>query len=151
MAQAARAYRKLLELNPDSSDIRNNLAFALLEQGHKEVLPDARKLAEEAVAKNPGSSAYLDTLGRIHLKSGDLQAAEQVFERALAIQQDSLEAMIGLADVYVQAGHRDKAGQMLVRINNALEGNSPPSVALRLQLDEVRRSVKGPVQSGRLE
>ena len=63
MPRAVRAYRKLLDAQPDNADLQNNLAYALLELGDAKDLPEARKLAEAAVAQKPSSSTYLDTLG----------------------------------------------------------------------------------------
>lgn len=151
MIGAAKAYRKLIEIQPDNADVKNNLAYALLEQGKTDDLPEARKLAEAAVAKSPTNSTYLDTLARIHLKARDLPAAEQTFQRAIDAQQNSVEAMIGLADVHVQAGRRDKAKDLLARINNALPPGTILPPTLQKQLDNVRQSVKIPIQSGRIE
>jgi Tfp pilus assembly protein PilF len=151
MPQAARAYRKLLEAQPDNADVQNNLAYALLEQGKAEDLAEARKLAEQAVAKSPASGTYLDTLARVHLKAGDLAAAEQAFQRALGASGHNLEAMIGLADVYARGKRTDKAGELLARINDALRPGENLPAALQRQLESVRQSVKGPVQSGRIE
>ena len=151
MAGASRAYRKLLDAQPDNPDVRNNLAFALLEQGKADDLPEAQHLAEAAVAKSPANSTYLDTLARIHLKAGNLPAAEQAFKRAIDAQHNSVEAMIGLADVHARAGRRDQARDLLARINNALPPETILSPALQRQLDDVRQSVKLPIQSGRIE
>lgn len=151
MQQAARAYRKLLEAEPDNPDVQNNLAFALLEQGAATDLPEAQKLSENAVAKSPANATYLDTLARIHLKAGNLSAAETAFRGALEAHAGSMEAMIGLADVHTRAGQPQKARELLLRINDALRGQAPLPASLQRQLDNVRQSVKGPLQSGRIE
>jgi tetratricopeptide (TPR) repeat protein len=150
--ESARAYRKLLGAQPDNADVLNNLAYALLEVGRGEDLPEARALAERAVARAPMNSTYLDTLARIQRQSGDLGAAEQTFRRALEVEPSAMAAMIGLADVQVRAGHRDKARELLVRINDAVQvGKVPLSTSLQQELEGVRQSVSRSVQSGRVE
>ena len=152
-SEAAAAYRKLLEAEPDNADVLNNLAYALLEVGRSEDLTEAQALAKRAVAKSPASATYLDTLARVQRRAGDLVAAEDAFGRALEAEPDSIDAMIGLADVHARAGRPEKAKELLVRINNALQGSREAtlSVTLQRELDGVRQSVARPVQSGRAE
>jgi predicted Zn-dependent protease len=151
MPQAAAAYRKLLQAEPANPDYQNNLAYALLESGDAKVLPEARRLADAAVAKSPNNATYLDTLARCHLKAGDLPAAEQSFQRALQVERNSMDAMIGLADVHARAGRADKARELLARINDALRSGPALSPGLQRQLESVRQSVSPPLQSGRLD
>jgi tetratricopeptide (TPR) repeat protein len=153
MDGASHAWRRMLKLKPNDSNLQNNLAYALLHSDKPEDLAEARKLIEAALAKSPNNSTYLDTLARVHLKAKDLPAAEHAFQRALDAESTSVEAMIGLADVHAQAGRIDKARDLLVRINNALQasGNSALPAGLRRQLESVRQSVKPPVQSGRID
>lgn len=152
-SEAARAYRKLLEAEPDNADVLNNLAYALLEVGRGEDLPEAEALAKRAVEKAPTNATYLDTLARVHRQAGDLVTAEETFGRALDAGPESIDAMIGLADVQARAGRPDKAKELLVRINNALQGTGATTLSATLQreLDGVRQSVARPVQSGRAE
>jgi predicted Zn-dependent protease len=151
MEQSVRANRKLLESRVDDPDLQNNLAYALLERGKADDLPEARRLIEAALARHPSNSTYLDTLARVHLKARDLPAAEQTFERALEARGDSVEALIGLADVHVQAGRPKRARELLVRINNALPAGSALPTSLQRQLETVRQSVSGSLESGRIE
>lgn len=151
MEQATRAYRELLKVQPDNADVQNNLAYALLSSGSSKDLPEARKLAEAAAAKSPGSATYQDTLARVYLASGELPAAEKAFQQALAAERSSIEAMIGLADVHARSGRPEKVKELLSKINDALATGVSLSPALQRQLDGVRQSVKSPVQSGRIE
>jgi tetratricopeptide (TPR) repeat protein len=151
MEQATRAYRELLNVQPDNPDVQNNLAYALLSTGSSKDLPEARKLAEAAVNKSPASATYQDTLARVYLAAGELPAAEKAFQRALDAERGSIEAMIGLADVHARSGRPEKVKELLARINDALANGVTLSPALRRQLDGVRQSVKSPVQSGRIE
>jgi Tfp pilus assembly protein PilF len=153
MAQATVAHRELLKIQPDNADVQNNLAYALLSTGSSKDLPEAKKLAEAAVAKMPESSAYQDTLARVYLAAGELPAAEKAFQAALATEAGSIEAMIGLADVHARSGRPEKVKELLARINDALASGTGSNLtpALQRQLDGVRQSVKSPVQSGRID
>jgi cytochrome c-type biogenesis protein CcmH/NrfG len=151
LEQSIRAYRELLALQPENADIKNNLAYALLSTASSKDLPEAQRLAEAAVNKIPTSATYQDTLARIYLAAGNLPAAEQAFQQALATERGSLEAMIGLADVHARSGRADKVRELLARINDALASGATISPQLQRQLDGVRQSVKLPVQSGRID
>jgi Flp pilus assembly protein TadD len=151
MARVTTASRKLLEAQPDNADLRNNLAYALLVQGRPEDLPEAKSLIEAALIKSPRSSTYLDTLARIRLRSGDLAGAGESFQQALDAEQTNVDAMIGLADVHAQAGRKEKARELMVRINDALPTDAKLADALQRQLDGVREAIKGKVESGRAE
>ena len=70
------------------------------------VLPDQRRNAPHAayisdeqglhpVEVQPGAASFYDTLARIQIKSGDRDAAVATFRKALALQPNSLEALIG--------------------------------------------------------
>lgn len=82
-ALAEAAYRRALELDPAYSDVLNNLAWLLLEQGGR--LAEAEDLARRAVASGgPDPYLALDTLGRVLRARGRCQEAVEVFTRALA-------------------------------------------------------------------
>lgn len=150
MGQAVSAYRELLKTQPDSPDLQNNLAYALLALGRERDLAEARELAEQAVKKTPKNSTYLDTLARVYRTAGDLPAAEQTFRQALEAEQNSLDALIGLADLHARAGQLDKARELLKRINRVLRGGEMKlSAALQRELEGVRDSIKAPTQSSR--
>ena len=150
--EAARAYRKLLETQPENPDVLNNLAYALLSLGRNEELPEALAFAERAVARAPTNGTYLDTLARVQRQSGDLAAAEESFRRAMQAEPDGMAAMIGLADVHARGGHPDKARDLLVRINNAVQaGKVSLPASLQRELEGVRQSVNRPLQSGRAD
>lgn len=151
LGAAEREYRKARELRPDNSDVMNNLAYVLLGKGDSKSLGEARELAEKAINAAPSVASYHDTLARIEAESGNFDAAVTRFKRALALDGNSLEAMIGLADVLSRTGRREDARQQLAQVNLSLRNAPRLSQPLAKQLDAVRAAVQNPVESGRAD
>jgi protein O-GlcNAc transferase len=74
-ADAAGIYQRLLELLPDSHDIRHLLGLALFDLGRPD---EGIRLMEEALARNPGAGHYYNNLGSRLIDHGDLVRAEQL-------------------------------------------------------------------------
>jgi tetratricopeptide (TPR) repeat protein len=95
-AEAAKAFARAVELDPQNADAMNNLAYTYGEMG--ENLDEAVKLCNRAVELFPARKAYfLDTLGTIYLKQGKRDEAVAAFGAALAATTDrerSLRATI---------------------------------------------------------
>jgi type IV pilus assembly protein PilF len=139
---AEKSYRQALKADPDLLAAANNLAYVMWLEGDEAKVPEARKLAEAAVAAQPGNSVFHDTLGRIIVRVGDTKGAVNQFR--LAIQKDpmNIEPMIGLADLLARdPATRGQARDLLVQIQGLLEVNPRLSGALRKQYQAVRESV----------
>ena len=79
---AEEAFRKALELDPDSADALNNLAWLLYEDKRYE---EAEPLARKAVlTKAPDAWMRIDTLARILGARGKCEEARMTFRQALA-------------------------------------------------------------------
>ncbi len=113
LRDAEKAYGKALDLDPRNGDLRNNLAWVYARQERK--LGRARELVERAMELNPGNAPYyLDTLGMVLLKQGELAAAIDAFERSAAAiprEQRSFraEVYLHLAEAYAAAGNAEKS------------------------------------------
>ena len=80
-AAAEEAFKKALELDPDSADTLNNLAWLLYEEKRvDEAEPLARKAA---VTKAPDAWMRLDTLARILVARGACDEAKLTFRQAI--------------------------------------------------------------------
>ena len=123
----------------------------LLTKGDPRALEEARELSGKAIASSPGVASYYDTLARVESKLGNADAAVSAFQKALARDGSSLEAMIGLADVYSRSNRRDEARQQLAQIDGALRGSPRLPASLAKQLETVRSSLRSQVESGRVE
>ena len=79
-AEAERAYREAIALQPQSAVLKNNLAFLLAEKGRN--LDDALRLAREASRQQPGSIPLADTLAYVYLKKNLPDSAIQILSNA---------------------------------------------------------------------
>ena len=91
-SEAAAAYRRAVEIEPNNADALNNLAWAYHELGAN--LDEAVTLCHRAVDLHPSHQAYyLDTLGSVLLKQGKPTEAVAAFESALAATTDRDESL----------------------------------------------------------
>jgi tetratricopeptide (TPR) repeat protein len=143
-AAAEEAFRHVIRANPQSPEAQNDLAYVLWLKGRTEDLPEARKLAEAAVAAQPMNASFYDTLARIQAKTGDRKSAIGSFRAALERDPNSLEAMIGIADLLLQEpGKRDEAKDLVAQIKRLMDASPPLSAVLRQQYQTVRDAIAG--------
>ncbi len=117
--EAAAVYREMLERNPNQDVAANNLA-ALIADAYpedQERLTEALALAERFQAS--GNPYYLDTLGWVLFRTGDVNQAAIFLERADQLAPDSPTVLYHLAHVRLAQGQADAAKELLGRV---LEG-----------------------------
>ncbi len=94
--------------------ILNNYAYALAERGDH--LDEAYIYAQSAVEEEPGNSSYLDTIGWIEFKRGNLDAALSYLTKAVELRTKVGESpgtvlLDHLGDIYFALGRQaDAAG-----------------------------------------
>ncbi len=124
-ADAQRAYRATLELDPDNAIAMNNLAFLLAEGGAD--LDEALQLARHAMSLAPDSTQMTDTAGWVQLKRGENEAAIALFADAVAKEpaEDSFR------DHLLMALERkgDHSGQLGETISALRQVPSPENLA----------------------
>jgi predicted O-linked N-acetylglucosamine transferase (SPINDLY family) len=74
-ADAAGIYQRLLEILPDSHDIRHLQGLALFDLGQP---TEGIRLMEDALARNPGAGHYYNNLGSRLIDHGDFARAEEL-------------------------------------------------------------------------
>lgn len=104
-------YTEILAKDPQST------VFVSLCEAYRQLgmLDDALEIAQKGTRKLAAFSPGFVALGRIQAQQGDLAAAANSFEKALAIEKDSLAALKGLARTRHRQGHLDKAKDLLLR------------------------------------
>lgn len=118
-ADAESAYTKAIKLDAHNADVRNNLAWVYIQTGTR--LDKAKELTTEALALNPGRRPYyLDTLGVVLLKLGNVSEATTVLKESVdTLPKDSPELLAEaeghLADAYKAAGDETKYNEALKR------------------------------------
>jgi len=84
MGQPKRSTKVLAEIvkdDPDHAPANNDLGYSLADRGKD--LQRAKAMIERAVAQDPDSSHYLDSMGWVLYKSGDFEGAVQWLRRAV--------------------------------------------------------------------
>jgi tetratricopeptide (TPR) repeat protein len=107
--EAEAAYRKALEITPETPIAANNLAWIIADgEGN---LDEALQLATMAVARDPQSPGFYDTLGWVYLKKGLTSPAVEQLKKAVALD----EAAAKLNGNSPNAGYRVRLGMALAK------------------------------------
>ncbi len=108
-------YEEILANNPEMLSAANNLAMLLVNNNPDQATLD-RALAltkRFALQANP---TFLDTLGWVHFKRGELDRALPLLERAARADDRLAEIDYHLAEVYAALGRRDEAVAILEQV-----------------------------------
>jgi tetratricopeptide (TPR) repeat protein len=100
-------YQTLLRIAGDRAVVLNNYAYHLAVQGIR--LEEALEYSQKALNAEPDNAAYLDTIGWICFKRGELDKAETFILKAISSGEQSAEVYEHLGDVYMKMGKPDKA------------------------------------------
>jgi tetratricopeptide (TPR) repeat protein len=100
-------FRKVLEGNPKNASALNYLGYMLADRNVR--LPEALKLIREAVDQDPNNGAYLDSLGWVYFRMGDLEQAENYLQRAIERFSKDPTVHDHLGDVYFRQGKTKEA------------------------------------------
>jgi len=131
---AAEAYLRVVQTAPADASVRNNLAFLLVEylDDPAQALPHA----ERAVELDSENASFLDTLGWIQFRMGEIDRARQTLLRSLDVQATA-EAYLHLARVQMQAGEMERAEQSLRR-GSELPADGKTEAEIGRLLDDMR-------------
>ena len=106
--QAETYLRNAIAVSPDEvPDAYNALGYLYAEEGIK--LDEALVLVRRALKTRPTSGAYLDSLGLIYFKQGNIDEAITTLEKALQYMPQTPEILLHLGDAYLQKGLKQKA------------------------------------------
>jgi tetratricopeptide (TPR) repeat protein len=119
-AEAEAELRAILEAEPDHAGACNDLGYHLADQGRN--LDEAERLVRRAIAADRAdrrragepegeNAAYLDSLGWVLFRKGDLAGARDWLEKAAALPEGAIDATVWdhLGDVYFRLGDKTKA------------------------------------------
>jgi len=114
-SQAAAAYEEVLSHAPHADAAANNLAMLLAANagGDPQGLRRALRLAKRF--KDSRQPLYLDTLGWVYYKLGDLEKAARVLEKAASLAGPTPELQYHLGMTYLKLGEPEKAKRLLAR------------------------------------
>ncbi len=135
----------VIEKNPANSDALNYVAYALAESG--EDLGRAEKLSSQALQLRPNDGYYLDTLGWVQYKKGNLKEAEETISRSLSVTGDDIVIVEHLVEVLIANNNFKRAVSLLKGAVEQKFSDDPTDKEkvesqhrLRQRLDELVRS-----------
>jgi Tfp pilus assembly protein PilF len=126
--EAALAYRKALELDPESSAAHYNLGASLARTGE---YAEAETHLRAALDKDPKSQTYT-VLGIVQLQRGQADEAIASLESGIAADQGNAAAYDALSKIYIEQGQLEEAESTYRRL---LENQ--PSAAAHQALAQV--------------
>ena len=106
LVEAARAYRRILRLDPRHAHALHLLGLVQHQQGRQ---AEARELIERALAADGSNAAYHNSLGLVLLAQGEAEAAVSAFRAALARDPTMAEAFNNLGNAEQKAGRLAEA------------------------------------------
>ncbi len=109
--EAERLFGELVGDDPDDAAAANYLGYMLADRGVR--LEEALRLVTRAVELEPGNAAYLDSLGWVQFRLGNLEAAETWLRRSLAIGDRDGTVVAHLGEVLAARGQREEAKTLL--------------------------------------
>ncbi len=122
---AEKAYRRALELAPETPIAANNLAWLIAEQQGN--LDEALQLATMAVSKGQTTAGFYDTLGWVYLKKGLASPAVEQFRKAVAVEQSAAQKT-GSIPV---PGYRVRLGMALAKAGDKESARREVETSLR--------------------
>ncbi|MCF7908645.1 MAG: tetratricopeptide repeat protein [Candidatus Omnitrophica bacterium] len=103
--EAIDVWKKGLAIDESHAPILNSLGYVYTLEG--ENLDQAKTMIEKALEQEPENGAYLDSLGWVYFKLGNLEKAKEYLEKAIANIKDP-EIFEHLGDLYAETGEPAK-------------------------------------------
>jgi tetratricopeptide (TPR) repeat protein len=104
---AEEQFKKVLAVNPRSAPTLNDFGYMLADRGLR--LPEATDMIKRALAEEPASGAYLDSLGWAYYKQDRLAEAEDTLRQAVTREHSDPTILDHLGDIYFKRGKLDLA------------------------------------------
>ena len=133
-AQSEKAYRKVLELEPENEDALTGLAMTAAEQGD---VTGAAAMLEKANAKNPNPRA-LTQLAETYEQMKDFKNAAKAWQKALDLSGGNPEIKRQLANNLLLSEQLDEA----IRVYEELVEEEPKDLGSVLRLSQIYRQKK---------
>jgi tetratricopeptide (TPR) repeat protein len=125
--------KRAVEIAPKEPTALNYLGYSWVERG--ENIDEAFALIEKAVAIEPNSGAYIDSLGWAHYQRGEYEEAVGHLEHAASLEPGDPTITDHLGDVYWRLGREIEAGYQWKRVLE-LEPSDKLRKAVERKLEE---------------
>jgi tetratricopeptide (TPR) repeat protein len=130
MRESVRSFENLLKVRPEDASLLNALGYSLAD--HNQRLPRAEMLIRKALEASPDNPAFLDSLGWVLFRRGDMAGAMPHLERAYRIYPDS-EIASHWGEILWMSGKQTEARALWAR---AL-ARAPESKPLRATIERL--------------
>ncbi|MFH1177460.1 MAG: tetratricopeptide repeat protein [Acidobacteriota bacterium] len=111
--EAVQQFRALLAKAPEHAAALNYLGYMFADRGVH--LEEARELLTKAVALDPTSGAFQDSLGWVYFRLGELDRAEKHLAEAVRLEPFDATVQEHMGDLYHRRGLRDEARAAYLR------------------------------------
>ncbi|MEE8524009.1 MAG: tetratricopeptide repeat protein [Thermoanaerobaculia bacterium] len=135
--QAIATFERLIESSPNNAGALNYLGYMWAERG--ENLEQALSLIQRAIAIEPDSGAFVDSLGWVYFQLGRYDQARQHLEWAARLVPDDPTILEHLGDLYVVLQDLERARNSYRQALDLGTGDS---------IDELRRKLRTLEQKG---
>ena len=107
LQEAEEEFRRVIALEPDHDLALNYLGYMLADRNDH--LDESEELIQRALKEDPYSGSYLDSLGWVQFRKGDLSLAESNLLRAQQCMPDNGVVLDHLGDLYRAKGNTEEA------------------------------------------
>ncbi len=146
---AIRYYKMAIDTNPNDALALNNLAFLLTEDPG--TAPEAATLAQKAVdlGSVPGFDSnllrsFLDTLGVALLRCEKPKEAEAAFRKGLAMNPNTLDLNVGLAEARLNQGFPEDAKRIMQIWDTQASTGSAQDANLTKRVADIKSRLQSP-------
>ncbi len=139
--ESIKSFESLLKVRPEDASLLNALGYSLADRNQK--LPRAEQLIRKALVASPDNPAFLDSLGWVRFRRGDVDGAIPHLERAYRIFPDA-EIAAHWGEALWQQGKQGEARALWARsLARAPDSKSLRSTIERLTGTRLEPPAKG--------
>lgn len=132
--RAEAAYRRVVELRPESPVALNALAYLAVQRGK----PGALELAQKAVALAPSNADNLDTLSLVYARDKQWDKAIEWQLKAVGLAPEKGGLRLQLARWYLQSGDKAKALEQLAQL-----ARLGPAFSAHAEVEKLKKEAGG--------
>jgi len=136
-SKALETWERGADLDSSFAPILNCLGYTYAEEGIK--LDQAEEMVKKALEEEPENGAYLDSLGWVYYKKGDIEKAKEYTLKAVGLIKDP-DVYEHLGDIYISLGNQEEG----VRYYQEGLLRFPDDKGLELKLKKYGKEDKSP-------
>ncbi len=139
--KAERALKKAISINPSFGNALNYLAYswAVREKNLKKALTFARR----ALSIDPGNPDYLDTIGWIYFKLGQIKESKKFLEKAFSKKPWEPEIVEHIGFLRIKEG---KIEEGIAMLEKSIEIGSERKASIEKIIKEMKKKIEGSTQ-----